>query len=296
MQFLNMGAYHPLFVHFPIVLFVLALLCAFLSPATKEKTLFLDMRLKQLFFSLTHVFVICATIALIPTVATGWVAASFYPASEGVVSTHRNLAIFAALVSLVQSLVRIYLIQIGSAFPRPVMRNRLLALLLFNTVLVMWAADYGGLITRGETPFQSLSGAQQRIRRYRDPLAVHKMPSAELEKYLGAQVGVEDVMPLFEKYGCIKCHQSQFAEGRPSNFSKAVEKNSPIWLPRHANGELDQWEKSPFYITVILKNRMPYDQEGNSVGMAIKDRLTMLEWLKNGAPSKEPLVEKEEEE
>lgn len=280
------GIFHPLIVHFPIVLFFLALVCAFINFFIKHHTIFFDLYVKKLMFHLIHIFVIFATIMMIPSIITGLAAAHQFPTHNSSITIHKYSAFFAFAVSIFHSGFHLHLIKVRHESTDITIRNQWLVLLIFNAFLVFFAADYGGLIVHGTTPFQTGIHKEEKTLYYRDPVGVDKYPLEKFEAYLHKQISINDVLPIFRRANCAKCHADQFVDGYPLNFSIG-DKPAMIWLPRNEKGELVDWQHSQFYQTVILKNTMPKDADGRSIGLPITDRVTLLKWLQNGATYKE---------
>jgi hypothetical protein len=156
---------------------------------------------------------------------------------------------------------------------------------IIMVALVTWTADYGGLITRPATPFNSRASHEVALAEH-----VHgshlkgSEPSIDdLQKELGSAITVSDVIPIFKEHNCQKCHAHNFSDGKPMNFFQDIDPNS-VFLQKDAAGKLVNIESSNFYQTVIVENMMPKGPKGKSVGLSPSERLTLLLWLRNGAP------------
>lgn len=281
-----MGKFHPLFVHFPVVLvtaaFVLDLICFFLK---KRET-------KHL-YEASSWFLIVAALFLIPTVITGIGASWAYPPGDLRVNLHWEMAYLTTGVVAGSALARMtYLLN------RPVVSKRgTLLLTILSFFLITVTGDLGTAITHG-TNFISMfgSGSQERKNNFytqNSPQARRFTPE-QLGTYLTKQITVEDVIPIFVHNNCIKCHNSRFEGDKPLYFS-TKEGDMPIWLPRDKDNHLVDWKNSEFYRIVIAANRMPYDKDNHPIGLTWSERLILLHWLQNDAPTQPPVVESDEE-
>ncbi|MBX9744727.1 MAG: multicopper oxidase domain-containing protein [Chlamydiales bacterium] len=132
---LKIGDFHPVLLHFPIVLLFTALVFDFLFLIGKVKDP-----------SIAHWFVIVAAALAIPTVITGLYAAEQEHAGHSNILLHRNWALVTLAYSLGHAIFRTYLIKSKKLIPAYI----LVVISLINVGLVGITAEYGGTITRGK--------------------------------------------------------------------------------------------------------------------------------------------------
>jgi uncharacterized membrane protein len=262
------GSVHPVLLHFPIVLFCAALICDLLNGIGKPRALVVG-----------HWMVIIGAIFCLPTILTGLAAAENFDPNDVYVFNHKWFGIATGIFAALYSVLRIgVLFEKWTFFP--------LVYVFCSVILVsltLWTSDYGGLITRGKTPFSSREEFFP-SKPFTDPEEVASYNPQELSQYLSRKISVENVIPIFTKYGCGHCHADNFIGGRPHNFSTADDPNQ-IFLPRNPDGSLNHFETSSFYKMVILNNKMPL-KDDESQGISLADRFILLQWLENGAPEK----------
>lgn len=138
------GLWHPIFVHFPIVLFSLTLFLDILYSWGKLESPQLG----------TWCFIL-GVIALIPTLISGWAASQSIPPKEDpILYSHMLRAFFLAPYTLLYLVLRLKVMP-GS---QPI----LYVLLSFALVgLTYWTSNFGGLLTHGETPFSEIEHVEK---------------------------------------------------------------------------------------------------------------------------------------
>jgi|GEM_PF-4951413 len=129
-----LGLWHPIMVHFPIVLFSLTLMLDMLQtmgfvdspkPATWLLTL--------------------GVLFLIPTLISGWEASYAFPKEDPMVREHLIRALFLTPYALLYAIMRLF----GREAPSIVY----IGLSVVLVGLTYWTSNYGGILTHGETPF-----------------------------------------------------------------------------------------------------------------------------------------------
>jgi len=270
---MDFGALHPISVHFPVVLFCVAFILDLGSYIFNNKRV----------FTVANWFVITATLFLIPTIVTGLIASGKFEVGNKNIVLHQSLAFLTFAAGALNSLLRLFII-----YNFPVLSKKYTVIFSALTFfLVILTGDIGGYITHGTSPFYAEKGTSlvENYYELNSPQA-RNYNSEQLDKYLEGQVNLLDVIPIFQNRRCYQCHSEVSNTGVPTpEFSN--------WLKRDATGKPIDLEKSPFYVTVIKLNRMPYDNEKNPIGLPWSERSTLLEWLLNGAPTEIPKIKEE---
>jgi Predicted membrane protein len=264
------GQYHPLILHFPIVLFAAALVTDILNYFGKSRALYVG-----------HWLVIAGVVTCIPTIITGLAASAGYDVNDPIIVEHRFLGYSTAIFGSFYAGLRISVMRWNLKF-RPFYY---LVLSVILVALVSWTSDYGGLITRGETPFSS--GKSMKETALMDHSHGWKktpdlMVASEFPENLKKTIGVKDVIPIFAANKCEHCHAKCFPNGQPSHFFDGTPEQA--FLEKNPDGTLKDYTTSNFYRTVILENRMPVDHHGKVIGLTTSERMILLLWLQNGAP------------
>lgn len=255
------GQFHPIFLHFPIVLFVAALVTDILNYYGRSRA-----------FSVGHWLIISGVIMCIPTIITGLAAAEAFDATDPFLEKHRYLGFATGIWGSLYAGLRISAMR----WELPLAPKHYLGLSALLVALVWWTSDYGGLVTRGVTPFNSTEPFHLEEKTKEHAEIIPK----QLEKQFFRQISVNDVRVIFGDYHCHECHAKQFAGDKPRNF---FEGKHPF-LERNGDGSLKDFKESNFYRVVVVENRMPKESEGQSQGLTIGERLILLAWLENGAP------------
>lgn len=137
---LNWGDFHPLLVHFPIVLFSATLVCDLLYNMGKRGALYVG-----------HWLLLAGTFMCIPTLWTGWEAAEAFDPADSYIYIHRLLAFSLGAGGLFYSFLRAGA-MLGKWSLHPL---GYIILSVMLVALTSYTSDYGGLITHGKTPFSS---------------------------------------------------------------------------------------------------------------------------------------------
>jgi len=264
---IKLGEFHPLLIHFPIVLFTAALICDLLAAWGKKGA-----------FYTGHWMVFIGTLMCAPTILSGIYAADQFDPNNALVHTHKLLGYWTGAAGVIYSCLRIAAIAQKFIFPQSIY----VGLSVILVALISWTGDYGGLITRGVTPFSSVSEPSNNPLVAKDKPEVQQFSPPQLETFLKQNIGVSDVIPIFAKHRCFLCHTDNFSGGQPHNFSKGDDP-SFIFLPRNPDGTLNDYSNSAFYQTVILKNLMPKNEANESIGLSVGERLILQQWVQNGA-------------
>jgi len=270
----TLGQFHPVVLHFPITLFTIALVCDLWSYFKGKE----DYRIGTL-------FVIAGLIACAPTLLTGLAASEAMDQNDPVLIRHRTLAFsttgFASLYTGIRIAVKWWKLEVPRWF--------YISMSFILVAMVSWTSDYGGLITRGVTPFSSnkpheVAMEETHHHHHDEDVQVKTVPVDLLQNSLGRAIGVKDVIPIFRANRCQQCHPHNFSDGQPVSFSQDDDPDA-VFLPRGPDGKLLDITKSNFYRMVIVENAMPKGPKGKSLGLSPSERLTLLMWLCNGAPT-----------
>jgi len=132
----GMSNYHPLFVHFPIALWIAALICELAARIAKHDGLHQTA---------------CAVLALgalaaVPAVFSGWSAESSVPnagAAHDVKELHESLMVTSSILSGVLAALGLFILP---RRPLPALRAAFLAGLLLLAALASVGADRGALL------------------------------------------------------------------------------------------------------------------------------------------------------
>lgn len=257
------GKFHPLFLHFPIVLFTAALITDLLNYFGKTKA-----------FIAGHWLVIAGVVTCIPTIITGLAAASSFDPTDYLIEKHRDLGFATGISGSLYAGLRISA-MLWNLGLKPIHYVGFSVLLV---ALVSWTSDYGGLITRGTTPFSELQAIEPKENSSQEVSDTEQM--ASLDEKLRRNINLSDVVPIFAAHRCEECHAKRFSNGVPRRFFEGKH----AFLERNAEGGLKDFTQSNFYKTVLVGNEMPLDDEGKPVGLSVSERMILLAWLQNGAP------------
>lgn len=261
------GQFHPIFIHFPIVLFSCVLICDVLYTMNKKGA-----------FYAGHWLALAGAIMFIPTILTGLEAAESFDSQDHYLYLHKILGFSSGIAGITYAVIR--LLALYNKLTLKPFAYLIISLIIVS--LIYWTSDYGGLMTRPSTPFSSRESSSTSIAR--DLPEVSNFTENKLVEYLESKIGVADVVPIFAKAKCVQCHSTNFDGGHPVNFSKGSSPEN-IFLPRNPDGTLKDLEHSLFYKIVVIQNAMPKDHQLQTIGLSDSDRLILLQWLKNNAPS-----------
>lgn len=131
------GELHPLFVHFPIVLFTSALACDLLNGIGKRGALYVG-----------HWLIIAAVIMCIPTIISGLEISEAHEPSE-LIEKHKFLGFSTGIMGSIYSGLRISVMW-WKIYIKPTLY---IGFSIIMTAMVSWTADYGALITHGTSLF-----------------------------------------------------------------------------------------------------------------------------------------------
>ncbi|MFN4173576.1 MAG: DUF2231 domain-containing protein [Parachlamydiaceae bacterium] len=269
-----LGLLHPIVIHFPIVfLVVLFVWDAFFF--FKEKRAF--------FYKFKSILLILSMTAVLSAFLTGLALENAYPENEPFVERHKLFAIFLLIFVSIYGLLWFFI------SPEKRVRGNALFFVfsLLLLVLVSFTADYGAIIMRDSTLFQTKFEPEEAI----EPKIVNfdnKNTSIEsLRTFLKESIDQNEVQAVFERNKCASCHAKKFLSENFSGFAKG---RKP-WISVDEKGNIIDLEKSPFYINVIKKNTMPPKGEvREEAGLSVSERLILLEWLQNNLKLRSPEI------
>jgi uncharacterized membrane protein len=130
---LDLGQFHVVLLHFPIVLFWTAFVYDLLGAFFKVNS-----------YPAAHWFVIIAAATAVPTVITGLLAFHF-KADNPFVLIHRNWALITFTYAFFYALYRLYLLRKQAPGPKIL----LVILSGITVLLISITADYGGKVAFG---------------------------------------------------------------------------------------------------------------------------------------------------
>lgn len=136
-----LGVYHPLLVHFPIVLFILTLVGDLLNGVGKKHA-----------FVMANWMLLGGVVMSIPTIFTGWEASESFVPNDPIVFKHMTLAFSTAAFALLYGLFRFYALKKQWNVPPLVF----IAISIILVTLTLWTSDYGSLLSHGVTPFSEI--------------------------------------------------------------------------------------------------------------------------------------------
>lgn len=269
---MDIGSFHPIFVHFPVVFLTLTV------ALDLAQYFFFDKR--PSYYS--HWLFLAGAATLLPSIITGLIASETHPETV-MLLLHKALAFFLTALVVVQIYVRTCLI-----FKRQLISSNYVVFMSFIIFLIVsLTGDVGGVLARGTSPFTPGKVEEQFDYNSADAAEVRSYNPEKLATYLSKKIDVLDVIPIFQRHFCARCHADKFEGALPTRFT-VENPDSPAWLSRNENGELVNWQESPFYKTTILLNRMPIDAEKNSMGISWSERLILIRWLENNASTAVP--------
>lgn len=247
-----LGLFHPIVIHFPIVLLILLFINDLLGYFFK----------KPVFKTLSIVLISGALIALLLAVGTGLMRSEDFVWDDNIF-LHRNVGIATTLLSAIYGLLRC------TSMPR---QGVFLFLSSLLAALVGLTGETGGLITRPETPFSQRHEKWPAVTINNDPPQVKKMNPDQLANYLKESLKADNLLPLFIRNRCVDCHQDRFTKPHLEAFYDKID--DIAWL------KIDDLKGSWLYKKVLLSNQMPPKDVVNShEGLTPPDRLMLLEWL-----------------
>lgn len=135
---MQLGGLHPIFVHFPIVLFSLGLFCDLLNGIGKKVAL-----------PVAHWLFISAAITCIPTFISGWQAEEALSPGNVYIEQHHMMAFITTAVGMAYALFRFLCIQKQWELPPLVY----VSCSVLTALLVGITANYGSLVAWGTSVF-----------------------------------------------------------------------------------------------------------------------------------------------
>ena len=140
--------FHPMFVHFPIVLLIIGLVCDIIALVGREH--------RKGIRVVGHWMIITGAIFCVPSVLSGWGAGKLFGWEDPGLILHRTFAIMTGVLAIINALLRIVILRRKNlkmiVFP--------LVLSILTVSLVSWTGELGGVLAHGITPFQKKSIAQ----------------------------------------------------------------------------------------------------------------------------------------
>jgi uncharacterized membrane protein len=136
----KVGQFHPLVLHFPIVLFTATLVCDMWAYFRRLEN-----------YSAGTWLLVAGLISCAPTLLKGLAASAGMDPDDIILAKHRTLAFTTASFASFYVGLRIALMWWKVDFPG----SFYVGLSIIMVALVTWTADYGGLITRPATPFNT---------------------------------------------------------------------------------------------------------------------------------------------
>lgn len=134
-----LGQFHPILVHFPIVLFCLTLLSDVALHYKLENA-----------FKLGNFLIWSGTLIALPTIFTGWEASQSIPADNPNLIPHMTRALILAGYAFTYSIFRWVVVEKRLNYPPLVF----ISLSLVLVILTSTTAEYGGVLARGFSPFR----------------------------------------------------------------------------------------------------------------------------------------------
>ncbi len=139
MSSLDLGQYHVVVLHFPIVLFWTAFVYDILGAFFRVNS-----------YPAAHWFVIVAAATAVPTVITGLIAFQTQ-LDNPFVYMHRNWALITFVFAFFYALYRLYLLRKKTTGPKIV----LVLLSAITVALISITADFGGKVAFGPHPHKT---------------------------------------------------------------------------------------------------------------------------------------------
>jgi uncharacterized membrane protein len=132
----DLGQYHVVFLHFPIVLFWVAFIYDVLGAFFKVNS-----------YPAAHWFILVAAAAAVPTVITGLIVLQT-KLDNPFVYLHRNWALTTFVFAFFYALYRLYLLSKKRVGPKYI----LVLLSAITVALISITADFGGKVAFGTQP------------------------------------------------------------------------------------------------------------------------------------------------
>ncbi len=259
------ASFHPMLIHFPIVLLICSLVCDIVSLRGGDTSLTIR--------KAAHWMAIAGGVSCIPALFTGWFAGHEYGWEDPYVVLHRTFAITASIIAIFNAYFRMRFLVLNKG-------SRMIPLVLniLSVSLITWTAEMGGLLVFGQTPFQDKVSF---ISADTDSHSISfARPPAQVVKDLESHITFSEVEAIMQKHNCLHCHTSLSKIDLQTALSTVPSPNR-ILVPMDDSGKLLPMEKVPLYRKVVVQNAMPPKHKNHSAGISTAERLTILLWLQN---------------
>ncbi len=131
------GEFHPILVHFPVVLIPLVFICDLIAWFGKRQ-----------YLEFGTFCLVAAVITAIPTIVTGLIASTQF--STEFVYWHQWVAITTSLLTTFYAAARLYRLKVGYSLPI----SRYLLIDSLCLILTVITGELGGELSQGMTPFK----------------------------------------------------------------------------------------------------------------------------------------------
>ena len=266
----NFGDFHPLVIHFPIVLYLYAFGCDLVGVFKGGGS----RRVGS--WAVIFAFSFC-----IPSLLTGLAADGRFGLNDPYLYWHRVAGFLILTTGGFHALLR----SIELYRPQLCFRRLSWGLSAVTLVFLVLGGEYGGILTRGRTPFQkrnslTVSALASQSENLSLDTQVSQDPGIRLEQ----EVTFHEVDRIFRLNGCIDCHEDLNDPDYPSLLC-ADHALSIDWLPASDKISTESLKESLLYQAIIRSNNMPPKLDDETpAGLALADRLLILQFFKNGAP------------
>ena len=189
------GRFHPLFVHLPIGILLIAFLFEVLSKSRRYKKL--DIAVQPA--------LLCGAFAAVASVISGYFLSQEGGYEDRLLNLHRNFGIATAAFS-----VLLYFIRKNSALKFPDKKKRKLArIILFLPLMILLVSTghFGGSLTHGEEYLTEIASAS--ANEFVDPV----IKIRAITNVNDAMLYNDIIQPVFES-NCYPCHSSKKQKGQ----------------------------------------------------------------------------------
>jgi uncharacterized membrane protein/mono/diheme cytochrome c family protein len=264
-QFL--GRLHPLMVHFPISLLLLAFVLELFTLGKRK----VELR------SAIGIVLIIGTISAVLAVLFGWLLEEQDQYSGSILSIHKWSGMITALLSVISVVFHRYIVRHERW---PLLKQY--RILLFITVFgVSFAGHYGASLTHGPDFLTSVLPWNNRNQFPRDPdFDLGQFTSQQvLDKRQAADLTLE-VRSIFA-HNCYKCHSSEKVKGElrldKKEFVMKGGESGPVITPGHP-------EESEMIRRLLLPRDDEESMPPKGKTLTEKEIATLQFWIKAGAP------------
>ena len=264
-QFL--GRLHPLMVHFPISLLLLAFVLELFTLGKRR----VELR------SAIGIVLIIGTISAVLAVLFGWLLEEQDQYSGSILTIHKWSGMITAFLSVISLLLHRYIVRHERW---PLLRQY--RILLFITVFgVSFAGHYGASLTHGPDFLTSVLPWNNRNEFPRDPdFDLGQFTSQQaLDKRQAADLNLE-VRSIFA-HNCYKCHSSEKIKGElrldKKDFVMKGGESGPVITPGHP-------EESEMIRRLLLPRDDEESMPPKGKKLTEKEIATLQFWIKAGAP------------